>query len=701
MTLAPLAALWLAAAPAPVAPAAPPSEDLLAVLGRLEATRDGGDPRLAAALASPLPAVRARAVAVLGALQAPSDVPRVLAALADPEEAVRAAAAAAAGQFGLSWQPLPDDAKASLQVAVQQGLAALPAPVGPHEALAVVSLQALGKLGRVEALDAMAARLADPAPAVRRQAALAVGLVAYAQKKLAPPPALVDALASLLAHDPEASVRYGVAYALMRTKDPSARAALVYGLKDGDAAVRAACARGLGDLAEPADLPYLVERAADADLVVEVEAARALGKQASRCPDPAKGPCAAATSAARALDALTRAWSKDHPERAAPLTALLQEKLPVALKGGLQATYKALSAGAGHAPAFLACTAAAALDRLRDDGKLPTLLTCTARPELAGVREGLAVHTLAASRAAEAVKLKAVLALPLRTSQGELGVCDVLSELAPKSAEPTGRLLVDLESPDALVALSAADALGKRGAPELVPHLARLRTLAELHQQDDVLAALFGYAAALSDPELSQTVARYQDDPRPTVRAGALAVRAKDAPPAPPARPRPLRDVPALAPGTRLLVQTSAGSLVLDLKPGATAASIAALARQGFYDGLQWHRVVPGFVVQGGDPRGDGAGGPGYTIPCELDLSPYGRGAVGMALSGKDTGGSQWFITLSPQPHLEGHYTVFAQVASGMEVADQLVEGDAILKVTVQAPAPGAPPQLGTGPAGR
>jgi cyclophilin family peptidyl-prolyl cis-trans isomerase len=140
---------------------------------------------------------------------------------------------------------------------------------------------------------------------------------------------------------------------------------------------------------------------------------------------------------------------------------------------------------------------------------------------------------------------------------------------------------------------------------------------------------------------------------------------------------------------------------VLDLKPGATAASIAALARQGFYDGLQWHRVVPGFVVQGGDPRGDGAGGPGYTIPCELDLSPYGRGAVGMALSGKDTGGSQWFITLSPQPHLEGHYTVFAQVASGMEVADQLVEGDAILKVTVQAPAPGAPPQLGTGPAGR
>ena len=79
-----------------------------------------------------------------------------------------------------------------------------------------------------------------------------------------------------------------------------------------------------------------------------------------------------------------------------------------------------------------------------------------------------------------------------------------------------------------------------------------------------------------------------------------------------------------------------------------TTQAFMDLARRGFYDGLSFHRVVPGFVIQGGDPRGDGNGGPGYTMRCELGRSAYGRGTVGMALSGKDTGGSQFFITLAP-----------------------------------------------------
>ena len=107
------------------------------------------------------------------------------------------------------------------------------------------------------------------------------------------------------------------------------------------------------------------------------------------------------------------------------------------------------------------------------------------------------------------------------------------------------------------------------------------------------------------------------------------------------------------------------------------------LARRGFYDGVPFHRVIPGFVAQGGDPRGDGSGGPGYTLRCEIGQRPYGRGAVGMAHSGKDTGGSQFFITLSPQPHLDGGYTAFGWVAEGMDVADQLRPGDVIERVEI------------------
>ncbi len=109
-----------------------------------------------------------------------------------------------------------------------------------------------------------------------------------------------------------------------------------------------------------------------------------------------------------------------------------------------------------------------------------------------------------------------------------------------------------------------------------------------------------------------------------------------------------------------------------------TCVNFLQLAGQGYFDGLRFHRVVPDFVVQGGDPRGDGAGGPGYQIRDEINRHRYVRGAVGMALSGPDTGGSQFFLTLTPQPHLDGGYTVFGEVISGMDVADALQQGDRI-----------------------
>ena len=107
------------------------------------------------------------------------------------------------------------------------------------------------------------------------------------------------------------------------------------------------------------------------------------------------------------------------------------------------------------------------------------------------------------------------------------------------------------------------------------------------------------------------------------------------------------------------------------------------LAREGFFDGLSFHRVVPNYVVQGGDPRHDSEGGPGYTLRDELNELPYLRGTVGMALDWRDTGGSQFFITHSPQPHLDGRYTAFGRVVAGMEVVDALRPGDRILRILV------------------
>ena len=101
----------------------------------------------------------------------------------------------------------------------------------------------------------------------------------------------------------------------------------------------------------------------------------------------------------------------------------------------------------------------------------------------------------------------------------------------------------------------------------------------------------------------------------------------------------------------------------------------------GFYDGLIWHRVVSNFVIQGGDPRGDGWGSDGENVRDEINAVRYGRGTLGMPKAGKDTGGCQLFITHVPTPHLDGNYTVFGRVVSGLDVIDAIEVGDAILSI--------------------
>ena len=134
-----------------------------------------------------------------------------------------------------------------------------------------------------------------------------------------------------------------------------------------------------------------------------------------------------------------------------------------------------------------------------------------------------------------------------------------------------------------------------------------------------------------------------------------------------------------------IVTQRGEIKILLDTRDAPmTVQNFVDLARRGFYNGVVFHRVVPNFVIQGGEPVNNATGSPGYQIRDEINMHPYTRGTVGMALAGRDTGGSQFFICHQPAPHLDGGYTVFGQVISGMEIVDQITRGDVIVKVIIK-----------------
>lgn len=156
----------------------------------------------------------------------------------------------------------------------------------------------------------------------------------------------------------------------------------------------------------------------------------------------------------------------------------------------------------------------------------------------------------------------------------------------------------------------------------------------------------------------------------------------------PPAKPS-LPDKPGnvISPDLKkAVVETEKGKIVIALfekDAPLTTQNFEKLVKSGFYNGVTFHRVLKDFVAQGGDPKGDGTGGPGYTIPDEVAGNPnrHIRGAISMAHRGPNTGGSQFFIVYQPQPHLDGVHTVFGQVVEGMDVVDKLTQGDKMTKV--------------------
>ncbi|MFC2041553.1 peptidylprolyl isomerase [Chloroflexota bacterium] len=134
-------------------------------------------------------------------------------------------------------------------------------------------------------------------------------------------------------------------------------------------------------------------------------------------------------------------------------------------------------------------------------------------------------------------------------------------------------------------------------------------------------------------------------------------------------------------------IKTEKGDLVLELFASdvpVTVNNFVFLAREGFYDGTTFHRVIPDFMAQGGDPTGTGTGGPGYKFADEFSEHTHGTGALSMANAGPNTNGSQFFITYSPQHHLDGKHSVFGQLTEGMDVLAKIKNGDRIVRITIE-----------------
>lgn len=264
------------------------------------------------------------------------------------------------------------------------------------------------------------------------------------------------------------------------------------------------------------------------------------------------------------------------------------------------------------------------------------------------------------------------------------------------SARTALRQALDVE--DMAVITTAAEALAEslfaddRSGPALLRALRRLRTPEDV---EPMVAIIQSLGKLKSRDAVVPLLAAMNDEDRVVALEAAKALEEITGKPhrqfvAPHSSPRHTafewQLLSWLSAHPMAEVHTSKGSIRIRLFPDDapfTCVNFVKLAGQGFYDGLIFHRVVPNFVIQGGDPRGDGWGGPGYSIRSEFSSLTYDEGMVGMASAGKDTEGSQFFITHSRQPHLDGRYTIFGKVVAGKDVVDRIQMGDRIESISL------------------
>ena len=611
--------------------------------------------------------IRRRAALAVGRVGLRDGVPPLIALLADAEPEVRQMAAFALGLIG--------DARARdpLVAALSE-----PSPLVKGSAA-----EALGLIGDASAADA----IASMASQIVQSGGIAESAGADADDRRESPSAAfrlaLYALARLKAYVPLASVvmdsggtlrvrSWPVAFALCRLEDPRALQALLALAGEADPYTRTFAVKGLGSLKDRAAVPQILPLVSSSDRSTAVEAIRALGLIGD----------------ARAAPALVKLIQAAKPD---PFLRL--EAVSVLGAVGGDGTFDLLlDLVADPSPAIRAAVLRS-LAQL-DSQAFVTILSGLDADPTPTVRMALAsaLGTMPAESALP--RLRTMLQEP-----DQRVVPSVLAALAKLRAPEAASVLMErLKADDAVVRAAAATAIG-----ELKPS-GGAAALAQAYRSNDgdatyvaraaALTALAVYGAADATPVLN---AALQDrDWAVRVRAAALLKQfdpGSDI--AARIRPAPLTLSPAdysmerlVNPpvATQAFIETDRGLIQLELAvldAPLTVENFVRLARKGFFDGLTVHRVVQDFIVQTGDPRGDGEGGPGYTIRDELNQRAYLRGAVGMALDWANTGGSQFFITHSPQPHLDGKYTVFGHIIAGMDVVDQIQAGDVISRVRI------------------
>ena len=683
----------------PPAPVGPTYEEKIASILRLEDQRVLRDPAPpAAASPAPAPPVRGQRPAAVAPPPPPPDLTRLV---ADAEPRVRRRAALAIGRVGLAEGVQP--------------LVALVADMDPE--VRQMAAFALGLIGDARAREPLVAALNDPSPLVEGSAAEALGLIgdaaaADAVGRLAgrivqsgavaqPPPEADDArrdtpagalrlavgaLVRLKAYGPLAAavldngqprVRWWpIAYALQRLEDKRALPALMTLAKEASPYTRAFAVKGLAALKDASALPVLMPLLTSGDRHVLVETVRALGNIGN-------------AASADALLKLIRDPEVDPNVRLEAVAALGHVQTP-AVGDAL------LDLMTDPSPPVRA----AALKSLAtaDPENFITVLSgldpdqnWSVRAALAGVlgtlplESGLARLEPLLNDADQRVVPAAIAALvKLKPPSAAATLLDKLKaeDFAVRAAAAAG--IGELRPPNGAAALAEAFRFGQRDST----YTARAAALAALERYG-AQAALPVLQSALADKDWAVRVRAAglikQLDPNGVGGDIDASIR-----PAPTTLARDVYAAPRLvAPtvSTQAYLDTDRGTIQIELamnEAPLTVENFVTLARKGYFNGLSVHRVVADFVVQDGDPRGDGEGGPGYSIRDELNELPYLRGTVGMALDPwRDTGGSQYFITHSPQPHLDAKYTVFGRVVAGMDVVDKIQQWDVIRSVKI------------------
>ena len=623
--------------------------------------------------------VRASAAFALGEIEAETGAPALLESLRLSKSAeLRARAVEALGKIAAALPEARADLKKRIGDTLANTLSAEHLLKRPNQQLVLLGLTAMLRARPEGGARAVALFLSSTDARVRADALNALARLRAKES--------LERVRAILATDADAVARANAARVLGAAEDAACFDVLVaHASTDADARVRVSAVRALAQIKEPRAAPPLVKRGGE--LFAAYRSAR-VGGAAS--PPEVNELLEVATSLGRVLQ-------NTNDERAITLLRAMRE------------------AGVTAAEVETALARIAPSQYLRDRG-VSDLVSRVSRQrdaaltwqKVSAVAQGLGemAGVTSAQVGNSVVSLQADAQIALRTlvqsrHTPPSSLPDLLRALAAfKPTDLASVARASLSADDIIARAAAADILS-----ELPPDEETSRALvAALPRalQDETDDAALSILGALAKQQGADATAAVQSALETTTdylvrRRAADILRERAGGPAAAARRVETvntrnhredyeRAAARIGKTVRAVIATDKGAVTLELLPDdapLTVDNFVQLARRNYFNGVAFHRVVPNFVVQGGDPRGDGNGGPGYQIRCEINTVPYARGAVGMALSGKDTGGSQWFVTHSPQPHLDGGYTVFGRVVAGMEVIDRIVRGDRIRSVTV------------------